>query len=108
MATTAKTAPAAPEDKPEIVSPVSSNQSAKTLNANNGPAPVGKLIVQKTIKELEAELDSNTFKSIDEFVKKHWEAKDANVLRMAEVLRMDTSEVWQVIKDLGVKLSEGL
>jgi hypothetical protein len=80
---------------------------AQQAVANNVPVP-GKVLVQKLENELEDELDSGVHASIDDFVKAHWEAGDANVMRMSKVLRMSTEEVWQVIKDLGYKLPQGL
>lgn len=82
-------------------------QLVAQAKVNEGPVP-GKLIVQKLEQELEDELDSGIHASIDDFVKVHWEAGDASVQRMAKVLRMDVPEVWQVVKDLGYKLPQGL
>lgn len=71
--------------------------------------PVGTLIKQKTLDELEDEIDSGEFKDITDFVQKHWEARDANVQLMSQVLRMEPSEVWQILKDdLGVQLPNGI
>lgn len=102
----AEPAPAPAEPAMRAAQPVP--QSPETAVHNNGPAPVGRIIIQKTIQELESELDSGKFKSIEDFVKSHWESEDANVQRLAQVLRMDTSEVWDIIKELGAKLSHGM
>ena len=83
-------------------------QSPETATHNNGPAPVGRVIVQKSITELENELDSGALNSIEDFVKKHWDDQDASVLRLAQVLRMETTEVWDIIKRLGVQLPQGM
>lgn len=95
-------------EEPPIRPLGTSGQSPEAAVANNGPAPVGKVIVQKTIKELEDELDGGAFASIEDFIKTHWETQDANVQRLAMVLRMETTEVWDIIKGFGVKLSQGM
>ena len=95
-------------EEPPIRPLGASGQTPEAAVANNGPAPVGKVVVQKTIKELEDELDSGAFKSIEDFVKSHWDAQDANVQRIAMVLRMEVVEVWDIIKSFGVSLPQGM
>lgn len=106
---TAANETAAPAPAPAEMKPTGpSGQTPEASVANNGPAPVGRVIVQKTIRELEDELDSGKFASLEDFVKAHWEAQDASALRLADVLRMDTTEVWDIVKRLGNKLVEGM
>lgn len=103
-------------DPAKVIVVADSGQDAATRAHNLGgdetkapAAPVGTLVVQKTIDELEDEIDSGDFKDITEFVKKHWDARDANVDKMAQVLRMKTVEIWQILKDdLGVQTPNGL
>lgn len=95
-------------EEPPIRPLGASGQTPEAAVANNGPAPVGKIVVQKTIKELEDELDSGAFKSIEDFVKAHWDAQDANVQRIATVLRMEAVEVWGILKSFGIKFPQGM
>lgn len=93
-------APEAAEEKP-AVTPI------EVVEKVDHPAQ-GKLIVQKSVKELEDELDGGTHESVEAFVKAHFEAKDANINAMAQALRMTTGEVWQTLKDAGYEFSEGV
>jgi hypothetical protein len=88
--------------------PFNDTVTATPVSTNpNAPAPAT-VVKQKTIQELEDELDSGEVKSIEDFVKGHWDAQDANAQRLAQVLKMDVVEIWAILKELGVKLSEGM
>lgn len=113
--TTDTTAGNTAPDPTNVVQAASTNQSDEVLAHNLGgdeskaPArPVGTLVPQKTVAELEDEIDSGEFKDIVQFVKKHVEAKDANVQLMARVLRMEVPEIFTIMKeDLGMSLPQG-
>lgn len=113
--TTAGNTPQGPIDSSEMKIPQATEQSKETKLANAGvqdkaiPPIPGKLNPQKSLTELEDEIDSGQFTDIPSFVKKHWEAKDANVQIMAEVLRMEPREVYAILKeDLGVSFPQGV
>jgi len=65
------------------------------------------LRVQKTVDELEDEIDSGEFKDIPSFIKAHWNI-DANIDLLGKVLRMTRDEIVTILEeDLGVKLPQG-
>lgn len=64
----------------------------------------GQLIPQISIEEAEAELDEL---NVDEWIKKHYDAKDLNIDRMSEILRESREEVYNRIHALGYDLPAG-
>lgn len=58
-------------------------------------------------EELYAELD-NDDPSLGDFIKKHYEAKDANIQQLARVLRIEITDVFDILKELGETFSQGV
>ena len=65
---------------------------------------MGQLIKQISIEEAEAELDEL---NVDEWIKKHYDAKDFNIDRMSEVLRESREEIYNRLHAMGYDLPAG-
>lgn len=68
------------------------------------PPKPGIVIPQLEEKQLENELEEL---DVSEFIKKHTDSMDANVMTMARVLRMTEQEVRDVQRELGYQLPNG-
>jgi len=74
----------------------------------------GIIAKQKSLDELYEEIDTedlSTVKGVDNqidgFIKKHYEARDANIDQIAEILNWEPMDVTRRLKDLGYSFAEG-
>ena len=88
--------------EPQRISPTT--HAAGIMQPEGGVNRKGTLVRQISVDEAEADLEEV---GVDDWVKKHYDAKDFNIQSMADVLRESTEDIYNRLHAYGYELPEG-
>lgn len=92
-----------PNEEKEVVK-LSPSSVTAGIQQPEGRSKLGQLIKQIPVEEAEAELDEL---NVEEWIRKHYDKKDFNIQKMAEVLRETTQDIYDRLHAYGYELPEG-